>query len=577
MADPQHGLAMHGPPALPEGFAHLPYANPDAPLGGRATFALSGGFDSLNPFVLKGRAPWPLRSLTTETLLARSWDEPFTLYGLLAETVETPPDRSWVAFRLREGARFSDGSPVTVDDVIWSIRTLGEEGHPRYRAAWTAIENIRQIGPRSLRIDFAEANRELPLLMGLRPILKRAQFDGRSFAESSLEPVIGSGPYVVTNAEAERHVVLTRNPDWWGADLAVNAGRYNFDEIRYEFFRDGDALWSAVKSGAVSIFEDADPVRWAEGYEFPAATQGRLQRGEIAHGRPSGMEGFVFNTRRPPFDDRRVRLALALAFDWEWINSRLYRDAYTRITSYYGNSRLAFEGPLDGAEAALLEPHVASLPDEARADTWHLPQSDGSGRDRRLLSRAGRLLDAAGWRIEAQQRVGSDGQPLAFEILVASAEHETLGSLWARALSRLGVTVEVRLVDQAQYEARRTEYDYDVTVNRWWLSLSPGTEQWLYWGSAGRETPGTRNYMGVADPAIDAMIEAMVQAENREGFEAAVRALDRVLTAGVYVVPFGTLPADRIAWRDGLMRPEQAPLYGYRPEVWWWDPAAREE
>ncbi|WP_234455049.1 extracellular solute-binding protein [Thermohalobaculum xanthum] len=513
-----------------------------------------------------------------ESLMARSYDEPFTLYGLLAETIETPPDRSWVAFTLREGARFSDGSEVTVEDVIWSFETLGREGHPRYRNAWDAVSDIRKTGPRSLRIDFSEPNRELPLILGLRPVLKREQWenraDGRGFAESGLEPVIGSGPYVIADFEPGRYITFRRDPDWWGADLAVNRGLNNFDEIRYEFFRNADALWQAVQTGAVDFFADSDPVRWAEGYDFPAAAQGKLRRAEIEHGRPTGMEGFVFNTRRAPLDDRRVREALALAFDWEWMNERLYRGQLRRIRSYFDNSVLGFEGRAEGHERAILEPFAASLPEGTLDEGWRPPVSDGTGRDRRNLRRAARLLDEAGWTVSNGQRRGPGGEALTLEALVLSTEDETLASLWAQALARLGVTLSVRRVDAAQYQLRRQEYDYDIVTNRWSMSLSPGTEQRLYFGAAGRDAPGTRNYMGVADPAVEAAIDAMLAAEEEADFRAAVRALDRVLSAGIYVVPFGVLPSDRIAHSSAMHRPERAPLYGWwgwwaGPATWW--------
>ncbi len=564
-AEPRHGIAMHGEPALAAGFAALPYANPDAPGGGTIAFGEVGGFDSLNPFVLRGRAPWALSAYTHETLMARSWDEPFTLYGLLAESVETPPDRSSVTFRLRPEARFSDGSPVTVEDVIWSIEALGREGHPRYRAAWEAIESLERVGDRGVRIAFAEANRELPLIMGLRPVLKRPA-DGR-LPEAGLAPLTGSGPYVVAEAEPGRRLVLRRDPDWWGRGLPVNAGLHNADTVRFEYFRNEDALWSAVLTGAVTLFPDRDPVRWAEGYDVAAVAEGRLVRHEIPHRRPTGMEGFVFNTRRAPFDDRRVREALALAFDWSWINARLYGGAYERIGSYFDNSELGFDGPAEGAERALLAPFADGLPEGALEGGWRPPGGDGA-QNRRALRRAGQLLDAAGWAVEGGVR-RREGRPLAVEVLVVSAAHETVAALWSDALARLGVRAEVRRVDAAQYEARRRDYDYDVTVNRWWLSLSPGTELWLYFGSEGRERPGTRNYMGVAEPAVDAMIRALLGAARRAAFVAAVRALDRVLSAGIYVVPFGHLPGDRVAAAAALRRPERSALYGFRPEVWW--------
>ncbi|GMG84115.1 extracellular solute-binding protein [Paralimibaculum aggregatum] len=561
---------MHGAPALAPG-ASLPYAAPGAPKGGRLVLGELGGFDSLNPFILKGRAPWVLRTHVAETLLARSWDEPFTLYGLLAESVETPADRSWVVFRLRPEARFSDGSPVTVEDVIWSFETLAAEGHPRYRAAWDAVSAIEAVGARSVRITFSEPNRELPLIMGLRPVLKKAAFEGRAFAEPGLVPVIGSGPYVPESWEAGRQLTLRRDPDWWGAGLPINAGLYNFDTLRIEYFRNTDALFSALATGALSLFHDTDPLRWAEGYDgLPAVRDGRLRRHVIPHGRPSGMEGFVFNTRREVFADRRVREALALAFDWDWVNARLFAGQYARIESYWSGSELGWQGAATGREAALLAPFAAALPEGTLERGWRPPAGDGR-RNRRGLRRASALLEAAGWELAGDTRMRG-GAPLAFEILVTSGEAETLGGLWAGALKRLGVAATVRRVDAAQYEARRRDYDYDVIVNRWWLSLSPGTEQWLYFGPEGRQRPGTRNYMGVEAPAVAAMIRAILAAERREGFVAAVRALDRVLSAGIYVVPFGHLPEDRVAAQAGYARPERAPLYGFRPEVWWWQP-----
>jgi peptide/nickel transport system substrate-binding protein len=330
-----------------------------------------------------------------------------------------------------------------------------------------------------------------------------------------------------------------------------------------------------VKGGEISIFADYDPVRWAEGYEFAAAKSGELRRTEIAHQRPTGMEGFVFNTRRAIFADRRVREALALTFDWEWINQRLFRGGYERIESYFDNSPLGFEGPAAGREREILEPFAEALPPGTLEEGWTPPESDGSGRDRRNLRRAGALLDEAGWAIgEGGVRRNAAGAPLAFEILVVSARDEQLASLWRESLARLGVPVTVRLVDEAQYEQRRTAYDYDIIVNRWAMSLSPGTEQWLYFGSNGRETPGTRNYMGVAEPAVDAAIEAMLASETEDEFEAAVRALDRVLSAGIHVIPFGYLPTDRIAYKAGFAGPERDSLYGWwgwwaGPALWW--------
>jgi peptide/nickel transport system substrate-binding protein len=539
LAEPAHGIAMHGAPALPPGFTHLPYANPDAPKGGRVVFGETGGFDSLNPYLLKGRAPWGVRAHTIESLMARSQDEPFTLYGLLAESVETPEDRSWVEFTLRPEARFTDGSPVTVEDVIWSLETIATQGHPVFRNAWSAVSGVEQTGPRSLRISFAEPNRELALIVGMRPVLKKAEWSEREFTRSTLEPITGSGPYVVDRFEPGRFISFRRNPDYWGRDLGVNQGLHNFDIIKYEYYRNSEALWSAVKTGEVSIFTDTDTARWADGYDFPAAQDGRLLRGEIAHGRPTGMYGFVFNTRRAVFADRRVREALA-----------------------------------QGREAELLAPFAdggseGGLPAGTLEAGWRPPVSDGSGRDRANLRAASRLLEAAGWRVDGRLRRNAAGEPLSFEVLVASTGDETLASLWSDALGRLGVELRVRRVDSAQYVARRRSYDYDMTVNRWFLSLSPGVEQRLYFGANGRVEPGTRNYMGVDDPAVESMIDALLAAANRSDFEAAVRALDRVLSSGIYVIPFGYLPTDRVAWQASYAKPDRDALYGWRPEVWW--------
>src|SRR5690625_826244 len=576
-AEPAHGIAMYGEPELAPGFTHLPSARPDAPRVGRPIFVDPGSLDGLNPYIRKGDAPWPIQTLTVESLMARSHDEPFTLYGLLAESVETPEDRSFVEFTLREEARFSDGTPVTVEDVIWSIRTLGTEGHPRYRNSWSAIAGIEQTGERSVRIDFSEPNRELPLILGLRPILKKAQWEGQDFASSGMVLPIGSGPYKVERFEAGRMIEFARDPDWWGRDLGINQGLHNFDRIRFDYFRNEAALWEAVKAGAISVYAEYDPVRWIESYAQPVE-RGTLELLEIEHQRPTGMEGFVFNTRKPIFADRNVREALALTFDWEWINNRLFRGGYQRIESYFDNSPLGFHGAAEGREREILLPFAEHLPEGTLEEGWRPPSSDGSGRDRRNLRRAGQLLDEAGWKVSGNgRRRNADDRPLSFEILLVSARDQRLASLWRESLGRIGVEAEVRLVDEAQYQQRRTDYDYDVIVNRWAMSLSPGIEQRLYFGAEGREDPGTRNYMGVADPAVEAAIDAMLSSRSREDFEASVRALDRVLSAGIYVVPFGYLPTDRIAFRPGFGRPEKDSLYGWwgwwsGPAQWWREP-----
>jgi len=571
-AQPAHGIAMHGAPALAEGFAHLPYADPAAPKGGAITLGAMGGFDSLNPFILKGRAPWEVRAHTVETLLARNWDEPFALYGLLAESVETPPDRAWVAFTLRPEARFSDGAPVTVEDVLWSMETLADKGRPNYRTVWAKVARVERVGARTVRFSFSAPDREAPLILGLTPILQKAQFEGRDFDAPSLTPLTGSGPYVVAAAEPGRSLTLRRNPDYWGRDLAVNAGLNNFDAIAVEYFRDAGALFDAFRAGIVDLYREGDPVRWADSYAFKRAAP--FTRAEIPHGRPTGMYGFVFNTRRAPFDDLRVRQALTLAFNFEWVNATLFGGGYARIGSYFDNSPLRHAGAAEGRERAILAPFANTLPPGALEGAWAPPQADADDpRNRRNLRVAARLLEAAGWTVRDGALRDASGAPFSFEILLGSAGDERVAGAWVDALRTLGVAATVRGVDSAQYQARRVGYDYDMIVNRWGLSLSPGNEQRLYWGREGVVEPGTRNYAGVDSPAVEAAIDALLAADAVEDFTAAARALDRALSHGVYVIPFWHDPVSRIAYDARLRHPARIPLYGdwigWAPETWW--------
>lgn len=572
-AEPSHGIAMHGAPALPPEFAHLPYVNPDAPKGGRVVFADIGGFDSMNPYIVKGRAPWAVRMHTIESLLGRSWDEPFTLYGLLAESVEVAEDRAWVEFHLRPGARFSDGSPVTIDDVIFSMKILGEKGRPNFLNTWKNVSSYDRVGSRGIRFHLSSSDRETPLLLGLRPILKRNQWKDRDFSETTLEPLIGSGPYKVTALEPSRFVELTRNPDYWGADLPLNRGQHNVDSIRYEFFRDAAAQFEAFSAGLSDIYRDGDPERWSGGYQFPRAQSGEIAFAEIPHGRPTGMHGFVFNTRNPLFQDIRVREALTLAFDFEWINNTLNAGGFKRIQSYFANSPLGFDGPAADAERAILTPHIGALPEGALDQGLQQPVSDGSGRNRRNLRRATALLQSAGWTVQDGVLRDAAGAPFEFEILLGASTNERISNVYAESLKKLGIAANVRLVDSAQYQARLNEYDYDMVIRRWALSLSPGNEQRFYWGRDGVTTPGTRNYMGVDNPAVEAAIDALLSAEDDTAFIAAVKALDRALTTGRYVIPFWHSPVSRIAHSSRLAFPERTPLYGdwigFLPQVWW--------
>jgi peptide/nickel transport system substrate-binding protein len=565
-----HAIAMHGAPALPEDYAHLPYANPDAPDGGRIVFGAVGGFDSMNPYLPLGRAPYEVRAHTVESLLGRSWDEPFTLYGLLARGLETPLNRAWVEFELRPEARFSDGTQVTVEDVIWSMRTLAEFGRPNFRNVWKKVSAVRQTAPLRVRFDFSEPDREAPLILGLAPILSRAQWADKDFGKASLEPLIGSGPYVVDAFEPDRFLSLRRDPAYWGRHLPFNVGRNNLDEIRVEYFRDGTALYDAFRAGEITFFREADVARWREG---TADDREDVARAMIPHQRPTGMYGFVFNTRRALFSDIRVREALTLAFNFEWVNETMLDGAYERIESYFHNSELAHDGAAEGMEREILEPHAASLPEGALDAAYAPPSSDGDRRNRRNLRQAARLLQEAGWRVRDGVLVDAAGAPFAFEILLGASADERIAGVFRDALATLGIEATIRLVDSAQYQARRNGYDYDMIVNRWGLSLSPGNEQRFYWGGDGVETPGTRNYMGVDSPAIDAAIDALLSARRKQDFMAAAHALDRALSHGVYVVPFWFAPVSRIYHAADLRFPDRIPLYGdwigWAPEVWW--------
>lgn len=576
-AEPSHGIAMYGDPALPPDFVSLPYARPDAPKGGRLVEGNTGGFDSLNPFIRKGTVPWQLRFYTHESLMTRSMDEPFTLYGLLAESVEVPTDRSWVEFTLNPDARFSDGSPVTVEDVIWSFETLGTQGHPRYLGFQQKVAQISQTGPRSVRITFNTADRELPLIAGLRPILKKAQWDGKEFSEASLHDIpIGSAPYVVSDYDPGRFVVLKRDPNYWGADLPARRGTNNLDELRIEFFGDDSVLFEAFKSGLVTLYREANAETWATQYDFPAIRDGRIVKSEVAHQRPSGMTGYVMNTRRAPFDDWRVREAMILAFNFPYINDTITGGRQARITSYFSESQLGLRpGPATGHEAALLAPFAADLPPGALGG-YALPDGDTSPRNRKDLRRAVDLLKQAGWHVENGTLV-KDGAPFRFTVLLRQGDalNQSVFDMYRPALERLGIEMTTTVVDNAQYAARQRDYDFDMTPFRRDLSLSPGNEQKLYWGKTGVTLPGTGNLMGMDSPAAEAMIDAMLTATTNDELTSAARALDRVLMAGRYVIPIWSFGPDRIAHAKELKYPEHIPIYGGRngwiPDVWWYE------
>lgn len=584
-AEPQHAIAMYGEPALPADFTHLPYVRPDAPKGGTIRFAEGGSFDSLKPWVLKGNPSWPMLfqpGMLAESLMYRSLDEPFTLYGLLAESVEAAPDRSWVQFTLRESARFSDGSPVTIEDVLWSYETLGTQGHPRYRGAWDKVASMTQTGPRTVRFDFNTQDRELALLMGMRPILKKAQWQGKDFTESGLEVPIGSGPYVVDQVDAGRSLSFRRNPDYWGRDLPVNQGLHNFDRLQFDYYSDANAMFEAFKAGAADVWRETVGKRWQNNFDFPALRDGRVVKSEIPHQRPSGIMGLVMNTRNPLFADWRVRQAMIEAFNFKFINVTLTGGTDQRITSYFSNSILASgRGPAQGREAELLTPFADQLL-PGTLEGYSLPEGSDRALNRDGIKAALDLLQQAGWVVGPDGLLrDAQGRPFSFEILLnqsgssmrTTAETRQLVDIFTRSLYHLGITAQVTMLDSAQYVERTNNFQFDMTWYERALSLSPGNEQLIYWGSKGINTPGTRNWMGMDSPPAEAMIHEMVNARDMQDYLAAVHALDRILIAGRYVIPVSYSAISRLAHKAELNYPEQMPLYGdwpgFMPDTWW--------
>ncbi len=573
-AQPRHGIAMHGTPALPADFPHLPYVNPDAPKGGRIVLGQHGTFDSLTPFIIRGVAAAGLRDYIYESLLARSLDEPFSLYGLVAKSIEVPPDRSSITFHIDARARFSDGQPITPEDVLFSWEQLKDKGPPYMRAHYRTVAKVTILPPGAIRFDFeGYGNREAPLLLGLMPILPKHRLDAETFEQTSLDIPIGSGPYVIGSLEAGRTITYRRNPEWWGRDLPINRGRFNFDEVRFDYYRDATALFEAFKSGQISFRPEEDPARWVEGRALPAVADGRIKIAEFDVGVPAGMAAFAFNTRRWPFSDLRVRQALIQMFDFEWINSNLYHGGFTRTQSYFERSALASTGrPADTRERALLAPFAKLIKPEVLEGTWQLPVSDGSGHNRENLSRGIALLKEAGFALQRGRMQAADGRPLSFEILAATRAQERLMLSFTNTLQRIGIEVRVRQVDSTQYQERLRTFDFDMIQANWPASLSPGNEQVNRWGSGAADIERSLNYPGVKNPAVDAMIEALLKAEEREDFEAGVRALDRALISGDYVIPLFHARRQWVGHWAYLVPAPRPTLFGFNVDTWWYAP-----
>jgi len=573
-----HALAMHGAPALPPDFTHMPYANPDAPKGGRLVWSVLGTFDSLNPQIVRGIAVQQIRGYVVESLMTRGNDEAFTLYGLLAKSVETDDARSHVTFHLDPKARFSDGKPVTADDVRFSWELLRDKGRPNLRQYYSKVAKAEVPDPLTVRFYFGGINdRELPLILGLMPVLPRHAVDPATFEETSMAGPVGSGPYRVTAVKPGASVTLTRNPDYWGRDLPVNRGLWNFDEIRLDYYREANGQFEAFKRGLYDFRVESEPLRWHDGYDFPAARRGEVIRDTIKTGLPQPSEFLVFNTRRPVFSDIRVRQALTLLFDFEWINRNYFFGLYARSAGFFAGSELSAYGrPADDRERALLKPFPGRVPPDILDGSYRLPVTDGSGRDRTTLRSALKLLSEAGYELDgAVLRQRTTKIPFTFEILATTRDQERIALAYQRDLKRAGINVSVRAVDPVQFDQRRLAYEFDMLQNRLDQSLSPGNEQSFYFGSQAADIPGTRNYMGAKEPAIDAMIAVLLEARERPEFVSAVRALDRVLMSGFYAIPVFNMRDQWIARWNRIERPVATALTGYLPETWWRKPEAK--
>lgn len=583
LGEPLHGIAMHGTPALPAGFTHFPYVNPDVKKGGKIAYGVVGTFNSLNPFIVKGfrttaRGMWDPEygNFIIEPLMMRSKDEPFTMYGLLAETVEWDDARTFIQFNLNPKAHWSDGKPVTPEDVIFSFELMRDKGRPPFSTRLGKVAKMEKVGERSVKFTFtADADREFPLLLALSPVFPKHATKVDGFDQTSLVPPVGSGPYLVKQVRAGEKIVYQRDPNYWGKDLPSKIGLDNYDQVSVEYFLQDNSLFEAFKKGEVDLYVEGSPTRWKRSYDFPAVTSGNVIKDTFKPGLPATMFGMVFNTRRPIFADPKVREALTLAFDFEWLNKNLYENAYTRTQSFWQNSSLSSLGvPAGPLELELLGDAQKQLSPEILRGDYQLPVTDASGRDRKVLKQAFDLLKSAGFKLAGNKMLAPDGKPLVFEILSQNLEQEKVALGYQRNLAPLGINVSIRTVDDSQYQERTQRFDYDMILKSYPSSLSPGLEQIRRWDSKARETEGSENFAGAASPDIDRMIQNILMAKTDDAFQAAVRAHDRLLVAGHYLIPLYHIGEQWYARWKHISHPDRIPLYGaYLPA--WWDQTAQ--
>ncbi|RUV03414.1 MAG: ABC transporter substrate-binding protein [Mesorhizobium sp.] len=580
LSEPKHAIAMQGEPALPADYTHFNYVNPDAPKGGSITYCVVGSFDNLNPFILKslrttarGMMDKIFGNLVFEPLMQRNDDEAFSLYGLLADTADMDPERKSIEFHLDPKAKWSDGRPVTADDVLFTYDVFTEKGRPPYSARMSMVAKLEKTGDRSVRFTFNDkANRETPLIIALTPILPKHAFNKETFDRTTLKPVIGSGPYTVAQVAPGQRIVFKRNPDYWGKDIPTKRGFDNYDQITIEYFLNANAKLEAFKKGICAIDDDSDPVKRERDLNFPAFHKGDVIAETFDTGIPPVVTGFLFNTRLPKFSSPVVRRALGMLYDFEWANKNLFGGKYMRTMSYWQNSELSALGhPADDREKALLAPYPGRVPADVMDGTWRPPVADGSGQDRKVLKAAFDILKGAGYTLQDGAMHDPEGKPFGFEILTASQNEERLAAIYQRTLAKIGIDVTIRSLDGDQIQSRKQRFDFEVLIGTSGFenSLSPGIEQVGRWGSAAANAEGSFNLAGVADPAIDAALAAMLDARSREDYVAAVRVLDRLLISGNYMVPMQHNTQQWLAYWSYLEHPEKTPISGYRLPTWW--------
>ena len=564
-----YGQALHSELKYGADFTHFDYVNPQAPKGGTLRQAAIGTFDTFNDFILKGVSAAGV-GMIYDSLMVAAEDEPFSQYGLIAEKVELAADRTYVIFHLNPAARFHDGHPVTADDVVFTFNLLLEQGQPMYKRYYADVTEVEALDQRKVKFTFKDGdNAELPLIVGQLEILPQHFWQGKEFKKSGLDLPLGSGPYRIKSFLPGKSITYERVADYWAADLPVNKGRYNFNVLIYDYYRDATVALEAFKAGEYDFRHENVSKNWATLYTGPQFDDGEIIKKEITHEIPQGIQGFVFNTRRAIFSDRQVREALIYAFDFEWSNKNLFYNQYKRNDSYFSNSEMAAKGAPSAAEKALLEPFRDQLPAEVFTDSYHLPTTDGRGNIRHNLRRAAALLKKAGWIIKNKKLVDKKGKPFVFEILLTAPAFERIVLPFKRNLERLGIETEVRVVDTAQYLNRIREFDFDMVVWNYGQSLSPGNEQRYYWHSSVADIPGSRNLAGIKDPVVDALVEKIIRATDRQNLTTRVRALDRVLQWGFYILPHWHISTFRIAYWNKLAQPELVPKYGLGLMTWW--------